>query len=523
MSKPPILLTILLAAAGCGTDDGGNDPLPPLDQLPWPSVEAVPTCTPFAESFALPALAAPTGRVRVDDPVALHPAGAVTTLELIALDAAGAPDAAAAGAVTLELGAGATVLEVAPMVAGRTSARVRFDQAGTFTATATLVADGRSGTTALVAYASQLPRWELTIDPGDLAALEATPFADVRVPGMLAVDGVAFATTVRLHGGTSRDFAKKSFRFDLGPGLELDGHDHLVLRAEWADKTMLRNWLALELVRNTTWLAAPAAELVHLRINDRFYGVMNHVERVDRDFLRARGLSPDGSLYEADPPLGAPPGDLTPLAPADYPVVYPQQAGTAAHADLRALIEDVLRRGPADFDATVLDEIAVDDVLVYLAALAVIQSQDHVRKNYYLYRDPAAAPGWRVVPWDLDLTFGHLWTEANDVLDEAITVDGDPFVGAVAEGRVGPYNALIDRLLAIPVLRERMVAMIDRIADAAVTGGLVDDRLSWAVCHAMPELLADPRQRAARAEYLGRVDEIRGFTSARRAFLAGLP
>jgi hypothetical protein len=447
----------------------------------------------------------------------------VATLDLVALDATGAVDPLAAGVVTLDLGASATVLGISAMASGHAEAQVRFDAPGELTATATLITDGRTGTTALTAYTSQLPIWEVAIDPDLLAEIVAMPLAGLESPAVLTIDGVAYDTTVRLHGGTSRDFEKLSFRFDLAPGLEVDGHNHFILRAEFADKSVLRNWLAFELLGNETWLAAPVAELVHLRINDRFYGVMDHIERVDRDFLRARGLASGGSLYEADPLPGVP-ADLTPLPAADYPARYARQAGNdETYSDLRLLIEDVLLRPPGYFEATIHDEVVVDDVLVYLAVMAIIQNQDHVRKNYYLYRNALTPRGWVVVPWDLDLTFGHLYTDASGVLDEAITVDGDAFVGSLAPGDHGLFNALIDRLLGIPELRDRFLEMTRRIVDAVAADGLIDDRLGWAVCHAMPDLVADERKRATNAEYLGRVDEIRGFVAGRGAFLATLP
>ncbi len=111
MSKAAITLGLLaLAAAGCGGEGGWDHPFPPLEELPWPTPQPRPPCTPFAPGFALPTLAAPTGRLRVENPVALHAAGVIATLDLVALDGTGEVDPLAAGDVTLDLGAGATVL-----------------------------------------------------------------------------------------------------------------------------------------------------------------------------------------------------------------------------------------------------------------------------------------------------------------------------------------------------------------------------------------------------------------------------
>ncbi|MBZ0233530.1 MAG: CotH kinase family protein [Deltaproteobacteria bacterium] len=518
-----VLAAATATTAGCVGEGGSwTDELPAVDDLPWPTPEALPPCTPVSSDFALPALAAPGGRLQVVDPLRVYPTGVVTTIDLVALDAGGSHDATVSGDVQLDLGGGGDVLEVAPMVGGEAAARVRFTAAGTFTVTATHTQGGQSGTSEVATYATRLPVWELTIDPAHLDAMEADPFDDLKVPATVTIDGTALATTVRLHGGTSRDFPKKSFRFDLGAGLDLDGANHLILRAEWADKTLVRNWLAFELLRAGTWLPASGTELVHFRINERFYGVMNHVERIDRDFLRARGMSANGSMYEADPPREAAPGDLTPLPPEQYPITYQLRAGANGYDDLRRLVEEVLRRPPGDFEATLTDEIEVDDVLVYLAALAVIQNHDHVRKNYYLHRDPASPVGWRFLPWDLDLSFGHLYTEEDDVQDERIFVDGDPFVGQLDDGETGPFNQLIDRLLDLPELRARFLAMARRLATSVASDERIDEHLTWATCRAGMDLLTDDRKRATNAEYLGRLDEIRAFTSDRRAFLDAL-
>lgn len=364
---------------------------------------------------------------------------------------------------------------------------------------------------------SQLPVWELTVDPARLAEIHATPHADRHVEARLRVDGVERPARVRLHGGTSRDFAKKSFRIDLARGQEVDGRRHLILRGEWNDKSLLRTYLGYELFRHATWLPTPDASFVHVRLNDEFYGVMLHVERIDRDFLRARALDPAGPLIEADPPLGGDFGDLAPMTPDAYEAVYDVK-GDGTLDPLRDLVERVLASTPSAFAAEAPEVIAVDDVLVYLAAMAVLQNHDHVRKNYYLYRPSASNGRWMVLPWDLDLTFGHMWTPAEDVLGEAIVTDADPFAGATLRGP-GQRNVLTERLLGIPALRARMLQMARRIAARAAAPGFLDARLAHVRCLAGPDILADPRKRATNDEYAGRVEEIREFMARRRAFL----
>lgn len=364
---------------------------------------------------------------------------------------------------------------------------------------------------------SSLPVWELTADPAELAKAYATPHADRYLEVRLRVDGEERQGRMRLHGGTSRDFAKKSFRIDLRKGQEIDGRNHLILRGEWNDKSLLRTYLGYELFRHATWLPTPAASFAHVRLNGEFYGVMLHVERIDRDFLRGHRLDPEATLIEADPPLGGDFGDLAPLAPEAYPAVYDVK-GDETLDPLRDLIERVLTLGPAAFAAEAPRAIAIDDVLVYLAAMAVLQNHDHVRKNYYLYRASTSDGRWMVLPWDLDLTFGHMWTPAEDVLGEQVVTDADPFAGAALSGP-GQRNVLTERLLGIPVLRERMLQMARRIAARAAAPGFLDARIDHVLCLAGADIQADPRKRATNDEYPARVDELRQFLVRRRAFL----
>ena len=365
-----------------------------------------------------------------------------------------------------------------------------------------------------------LPVWDLAIDPPRLAELLAAPHENRRVEAAITVGGATHAVRVRLHGGTSRDFVKKSFRLDLPEGDSIDGRRHLILRGEWNDKSLLRTYLSYELFRTATWLPTPRASYVRLHLNGEFYGVMLHVERLDAEFLASRGLDAAGHLIESDPPLGGAPGNLRPMAPEAYASVY-EAHGAGDLEPLRDLVERVLTLKPHAFADEAPRAIAVDDVLVYLAGMAVLQNHDHVRKNYYLYRPADLSRGWMVLPWDLDLTFGHMWSPAEDVLGESIVTDADPFVGALIGGR-GQENALTERLLAYPALRARLLAMAHRLADHAASPGFLDARIDDVQCRAGAAIRDDLRKRASNEEYASRVDELRRFVVSRRAYLASL-
>lgn len=493
------------------------------DAAPWPDATdtSMPSCTPWSDAWVLPDVAVPEAPVTLEPSAALQPLGELETVEVTALTADKKRDDTAEGALKVSADADVEVVSAEDMKAGRANVQVRVKTAGAHTLTVTLP-DGRTGQARLWGFATQLPVWTLTVDPADLAEVVANPLERIWAKVSLTRGGKTFQGKMRLHGGSSRTFKKKSFRLNLDDDAALpDGRRKVILRAEFADKALVRNHLAYDLLRHATWLPACETTYVHLRINGRFYGVMVHTERVDKDYLSARGLNPKGSLYEADPPfaMSVPGGNLTPVEdPQDYRLLYQRHAGELAYADLIELIEVVLQLPDAEFEAHVDRIIKVDDVLVFLAFNAVIQNQDFVKKNYYLYRDPTVADSrWTVLPWDLDLSLGHLWTEEGDVLDEQIFHDGDPYVGR----NVGHsfYNQLVERVLGVPRLRKRFRSFVQHLVDGRFHPDFLSPRIDRALCRMQPDLLADQKKRAKNEEVPQRVQEVKDFVTARRVWL----
>jgi spore coat protein CotH len=151
--------------------------------------------------------------------------------------------------------------------------------------------------------------------------------------------------------------------------------------------------------------------------------------------------------------------------------------------------------------------------------MAVIQNHDHIRKNYYLYRDPTNDGRWRIFPWDLDLTFGHLYTDDGDTREEDIFTDESLFFGErVPEHDV--YNQLISRTLGFSAYRAEFSAFVRHIAQHALTDEFVASRIDNVLCRATYDILADTKKRGTNEEYLSRVEEIRAFIRARKAYIA---
>lgn len=382
--------------------------------------------------------------------------------------------------------------------------------------------------------------WEIGVDSADWATFWADPYAKNLVPCTLTVDGTAYeGCQVRIRGGNTVDFPKKSFRIELPGGGPTPGYaERINLRAEYNDGSYLRNLLTMETISRLTRLPAPRVRPVRVSLNGSDHGVMLEVERVADPMLTARGWAKDQPLVEADPPWDlASKGacSLVPLSPSVlYGMAYDVK-GNGATGTLEALVslvEDVIWKDYEDRLAgaphPVRANAAVDMELLadYVAVLALVQSTDHLRKNYYLSRQSANGGRWIMLPWDLDLTFGCLWSPEHETLCIDQVVDTPWTVGALPAGVGasypvdGLYNLLIDLAIADGAwsqrIRGRLCAMID---DPAWTSDIPD--MSLALEEAMAPVVAEDTgdRNETVDDFHAAADTVRSFVEQRRAFL----
>ncbi|MCO4760904.1 MAG: CotH kinase family protein [Myxococcales bacterium] len=511
-----------------GSSDGGGpgyfmtDVSSP-DAAPWPlsTDTSLPSCKPWSDAWVLPPQNVKNKGLKLKPSAVLQPLGAEETIEVKIYDKAGKHDTKAAGKLTVKTPVGVTVVHTQEVKAGRADIIVKVTKEGAHNVTATFT-NGETGSVDLFGFTSQLPVWRIDVDPADLAKIYADPNTKIWIPAALIIDGKTRKGKMRLHGGSSRTFKKKSFRLNLDKDQRMpDGRRKLVLRAEFVDKSQVRSFVAYEVMRHGTWLASSRLMNVHLRLGARYHGVMLHPERIDSHFLKDRGWNKDGSLYEADPPFAksVPGGNLTvPKNKDDYPDLYQEHEGKLDYKDLIELIEVVLQLPDDEFEQNADRIIKTDDILVALALFAVTQNQDWVKKNYYLYRDPKATDSrWTIIPWDLDLSLGHLWTEENDVFDENIFTDGNPYVG-MNNGTLF-YNQLADRLLSVKRFRQRYRAFIAHLIEGRFNTSFLAARIDNTMCRMQPDILADKLKRAKNEELLSRVQEVKDFITGRRTWL----
>lgn len=211
---------------------------------------------------------------------------------------------------------------------------------------------------------------------------------------------------VNLHGQTSSGFPKKPYDFDFNDDnrfLLLEGEEKVKdvnMLTDYADKTKARNTLAHETIAavGSTHLLVST---VRVQTNGAFAGLWDLVEDGDNRWLERRGLNPDGALYKMYNFL-----NTTNATAAEKKWPQDQDKG-----DLQAFINGI---HPAqaldDRRRFVYDNADIPACISYLVARSLISDHDHGHKNYYVYRDTGRTDEWSLLPWDVDLSFGHTWT-----------------------------------------------------------------------------------------------------------------
>jgi len=102
------------------------------------------------------------------------------------------------------------------------------------------------------------------------------------------------------------------------------------------------------------------------------------------------------------------------------------------------------------------DNVDLPDLINYMAASRLSHEQDDIWANLSLYRDSDGDRLWRVLPFDLNLSWGQLYG-GNTVQATNDSGVSHPFYGAASVqigGACGGYNHLLDAVVQIPETRQ---------------------------------------------------------------------
>lgn len=314
----------------------------------------------------------------------------------------------------------------------------------------------------------------------------------VDVPARLEVDGTVLENVgVRCKGNSSLSAqgAKKPLNVTVDafvPGQDLWGFDVFNLNNGWNDPSLVREALALRILR--AYMPAPRLTFARVTVDGRYVGLYQLVEQIDGRFadhwhpddggMVVKGDSPERIAFESSTLnwLGE---DLAP-----YKAGYEVKGGAADSDDGYVALREMIRALDAPVAAGGLDDAAfaagirtvidVDSALWYLAGQNAIANFDsyYVGKNYYLYQGRRDRR-FDIIPWDQGLSFGLFGLRDPGQMGPGgggiPPATADPFAQEDEEER-----PLIRRLLAVPSFRADFAAHFRTIRDDAFRPGRVE-------------------------------------------------
>ncbi len=408
-------------------------------------------------------------------------------------------------------------------------------------------ADCGAGKQCLSGYCMRtaLHGWNLVMNPADWNALVADPYAQTEYPCSLSADSIDYpGCTVRARGQSSLDFPKLPLRIEFAENAAHPGYSRSInLRAEYNDRSFLRNVLSNELFARMTEIPTPRTSFVRLAVNGADQGVYVEYERISGKFLERHRRDRLSLTYESTASgellQGAGGGLIVLPDPSQYALAYDQKTGEASTTALREYIEGALYLDWQDGGmCRTRMSTNLELYLDYLAMMAVLGGMDHPRKNFYfsLQYDAAGHQMWEFYPWDLDLTLGCQWTEQENVLCENQTYEQPTYYGTIPDGYepIYPMEAVANTLIDIvaehpdllPELDKRVCEFLAHPAWTTEIYDLIDAYQAFLVADVRTDT-ADRNggpgvdESGSETSFLADVDGVRGFFAARAAVLQG--
>jgi len=308
---------------------------------------------------------------------------------------------------------------------------------------------------------------------------------------------------VRIRGGTSISWPKKSYKLEFNEGAHFRFRpaaprvSEIDLNTTYTDKSYVRAVIAGEFM-NAAGLPTVDIFHTHVRQNGNFYSLALMTENPDRDHLRRAGLDPDGAYYK-----GA--GGATLDSVSGYEKKTRENEGTA---DLQALAAGVALTG-APLERFVFDHVDVPAMVNYMACMAITQDIDGTDKNHFLHRDTEGTREWRMLPWDIDLTFGPNALNTDTIVYNQQNANSPPntshpFIGArpylLHDGK---YMRLLEAIVKTPRARRMLLRRIRTLNDQFLAAGFFQNRIDALVPLLTADATADKARWGANAHFAG--------------------
>lgn len=343
------------------------------------------------------------------------------------------------------------------------------------------------------------------------------------LPAQMTVDGVIYDSVgVRFKGATSYSQAsnsdKKSFNItmDYVKNQDLMGYETLNFNNSFDDASFMREVLYQHCIR--AYIPSAKSNYVNLYINGANWGLYPNVQQLNGDYLKEWFLSKKGTNWRADRPAGSTGGggmgggwgdgtaaiNFLGTDTAEYKKYYDLKSTykTDPWNDLIVTAEALKNVTEANWESTLAPLLDIDRTLWFLACeIAFADDDSYVFKgkmDYFCYWEVETG---RLTPLEYDgnsafYTQGTTWSAF--------------------------YNAnkvnypLLNKLLAIPELRQRYLAHLRTLLDEILKPSVIDPKIDAYFSKIDALVNADPKKLYTYTQFKSSVAGLKTWVVSRR-------
>lgn len=312
---------------------------------------------------------------------------------------------------------------------------------------------------------SKLPIVQLFVSAPNLSRI------DTESGGRLSLfaDGEFYDNVLmEVRGNTTAGCNKKSHRLEFNPdhAFRPPGRERRLRKtsfmADYADPSYLRQHLSFWLA-GQAGLHAPYYDPLRLQMNGQFYQLAFHSDVLGGEQLKRFDLDPDGALYKA---VGVVLSDGS--STGGFQKKTREWEVTQDYVAFANSVNSAVALGQRR--TNLFDLVDLPPVINYLAVARIAHEDDDVWANMSLYRDSDGDREWRIIPFDMNLSWGQSYGSGT-VQAASDTFKSHPLYGnsrcIQAGGPFGAFNHFYDAIIAVPETRQmllrRMRSIMDRV------------------------------------------------------------
>ena len=310
---------------------------------------------------------------------------------------------------------------------------------------------------------SKLPVFHLFASPVQLAGIDTETGGRVA----LFLDGELYDNVyMELRGNTSAGYVKKSHRLEFNRNQELrhPGPGGRVrksaLMAEYVDPSYLRQHLCFWFL-DQIGVPSPFFYPVRTQMNGAFYALNYHNDVIGQEQMARLGYDPLGALYKAV-------GNLVTSFDSTGVFQKLEPDNDTSRTDYLELANGIKETSAIGVRrATVFDLLDVPEVINHLAGARWCSENDDVWANMSIYRDTFGDARWRLIPFDMNASWGQLYGGSSPLEATVDTSKSHPLYGG-STTPAGSWNRMYDVIVALPETREMLLRRQRSILDMMV-------------------------------------------------------